>query len=238
MCYLNVAPSLDVQRAAVGCRCSGSTLPWPLLSSGPRPSEAPRIVFAPPGRAGFTRSDGFRISRNATPPASPRTSAGAMTLRMQLTLASFRHCGPLWPRLPNPLSGMAAARRNKGPSGRSDLRNGLRAPSSRRRETAMVTSAERMRGLRERARWRVRRLTIDVSEHDLQALAERGYEGAARTDPIKHDADPLLLLDAGRRARRRRLGRRRHPKRNPVVKRESAIHRNGSSRYIPRKTIA
>ena len=28
-----------------------------------------------------------------------------------------------------------------------------------------------MRGLRERARWRVRRLTIDVSEHDLQSLA-------------------------------------------------------------------
>jgi hypothetical protein len=61
----------------------------------------------------------------------------------------------------------------------------------------MATSAERMRALRERARSGVRRLTIDVSERDLQALAERGYEGAASSD---HDqqaqAVGLFLTDA------------------------------------------
>ena len=46
----------------------------------------------------------------------------------------------------------------------------------------MATSAERMRALRERARRRIRRLTVDVSEDDLRTLAERGYEGAASTD--------------------------------------------------------
>ena len=43
----------------------------------------------------------------------------------------------------------------------------------------MATSAERMRALPERERRGLRRLTIDVSETDLQAIAERGYEGAA-----------------------------------------------------------
>jgi hypothetical protein len=61
----------------------------------------------------------------------------------------------------------------------------------------MATSAERMRALRERARRGVRRLTIDVSEDDLQALAQRGYEGAANPD---HDqrakAVGLFLTDA------------------------------------------
>jgi hypothetical protein len=42
----------------------------------------------------------------------------------------------------------------------------------------MATSAERMRALRERRRRRLRRLTIEVSEDDLRAIAERGYEGA------------------------------------------------------------
>jgi hypothetical protein len=46
----------------------------------------------------------------------------------------------------------------------------------------MVTSAERMRALLERERRGLRRLTIDVSETDLQAIAERGSEGAASTD--------------------------------------------------------
>jgi hypothetical protein len=53
----------------------------------------------------------------------------------------------------------------------------------------MAISAERMRALRGR-------LTIDVSEDDLQALAQRGYEGAASTD---HDqraqAVGLFLTD-------------------------------------------
>ncbi len=46
----------------------------------------------------------------------------------------------------------------------------------------MATAAERMRAHRERARRGLRRLTIDVSEDDLRALAERGYEGAASND--------------------------------------------------------
>ena len=61
----------------------------------------------------------------------------------------------------------------------------------------MATSAERTRALRERARRGIRRLTVDVSEGDLQAMVERGYEGAASTD---HDqqaqAVGLFLNDA------------------------------------------
>jgi hypothetical protein len=51
----------------------------------------------------------------------------------------------------------------------------------------MAISAERMRALRERAR---RGLTIDVSEDDLQALAQRGYESAASTD---HDRSAQVV---------------------------------------------
>jgi hypothetical protein len=50
----------------------------------------------------------------------------------------------------------------------------------------MTTSAERMRALRARRRRGPRRLTIDVSEHDIQAIAERGYEGAVSTDHDQH----------------------------------------------------
>ena len=61
----------------------------------------------------------------------------------------------------------------------------------------MATSAERMRALRERARRGIPRLTVDVSEGDLQAMVERGYEGAPSTD---HDqqaqAVGLFLNDA------------------------------------------
>jgi hypothetical protein len=46
----------------------------------------------------------------------------------------------------------------------------------------MATSAERMRALRERQRRGVRRLTVEVSEDDLRAIAKRGYEGAVTTD--------------------------------------------------------
>jgi hypothetical protein len=49
-------------------------------------------------------------------------------------------------------------------------------------ETTMATSAERMRALRERQRRGLGRLTIDVSEDDLRAIAKRGYEGAVTTD--------------------------------------------------------
>ena len=39
-----------------------------------------------------------------------------------------------------------------------------------------------MRALRERERRGLRRLTIDVSEGDLRAIAERGYECAVSND--------------------------------------------------------
>ena len=41
----------------------------------------------------------------------------------------------------------------------------------------MATSAERMRALRERQRRGRRRLTIEVTEDDLRAIAKRGYQG-------------------------------------------------------------
>ena len=54
-----------------------------------------------------------------------------------------------------------------------------------------------MRALRERARRGIRSLTVDVSDGDLQAMVERGYEGAASTD---HDqqaqAVGLFLTDS------------------------------------------
>ena len=64
-------------------------------------------------------------------------------------------------------------------------------------EATMATAAERMRALRERARRGLRRLTVEVSEDDLHAIAKRGYGGAVTTD---HDqqaqAVGLLLNDA------------------------------------------
>ena len=61
----------------------------------------------------------------------------------------------------------------------------------------MATAAERMRALRERARRGLRRLTIDVSEDDLRAIAERGYEGAVTTDLDQQaQAVGLFLNDA------------------------------------------
>ena len=69
----------------------------------------------------------------------------------------------------------------------------MRSTAPESREGA---SAERMRALRERARRGVRRLTIDVSEDDLRAIAKRGYEGAVTSD---HDqqaqAVALFLTD-------------------------------------------
>ena len=65
----------------------------------------------------------------------------------------------------------------------------------------MVTSAERMRALRKRQRRGLQRLTIEVNEEDLRAIAKRGYEGAVTTD---HDqraqAVGLFLTDAGPRS--------------------------------------
>jgi hypothetical protein len=64
-----------------------------------------------------------------------------------------------------------------------------------------VHHSERMRGLRERQRRGLQRLTIDVSEDDLREIARAGYEGAAGTD---HDqqahavaTDAVVQLDLG-----------------------------------------
>jgi hypothetical protein len=63
----------------------------------------------------------------------------------------------------------------------------------------MTTSAERMRALRERRRFR--RLTIGVSEDDLRVIAKHGYEGVASTD---HDcrSQAISLFHQRHRCRR------------------------------------
>ena len=54
-----------------------------------------------------------------------------------------------------------------------------------------------MRAHRARRRRRVRRLTVQVSEDDLKALAEHGYEGAASTDADQQaQAVGLFLNDS------------------------------------------
>jgi hypothetical protein len=54
-----------------------------------------------------------------------------------------------------------------------------------------------MRALRERQRRGLRRLTIDVSEDDLRAIAKREYEGAVTTDYDQQaQAVGLFLSDA------------------------------------------
>jgi hypothetical protein len=46
----------------------------------------------------------------------------------------------------------------------------------------MTTSAERMKGLRERERRELRRFTVPVSEDDLRVIAKHGYGGALSMD--------------------------------------------------------
>jgi hypothetical protein len=59
-----------------------------------------------------------------------------------------------------------------------------------------MTGTERMRAHRARRRRRVRKLTVEVSEDDLQALAERGYEGAASGDQgCRSQAITLFICD-------------------------------------------
>ena len=54
-----------------------------------------------------------------------------------------------------------------------------------------------MRAVRERRRRGLRRLTIEVSEDDLRAIAKRGYDGAASTDLDQQaQAVGLFLSDA------------------------------------------
>jgi hypothetical protein len=64
----------------------------------------------------------------------------------------------------------------------------------------MATSAQRMRALRERQRRGLRRLTIDVSEDDLRAIAKRGYEGAVTTDldQLSAYSSPTLFCKSDR----------------------------------------
>jgi len=59
----------------------------------------------------------------------------------------------------------------------------------------MATSAQRIRARRERARRRLRRLTVDVSEDDLRTLAGRGYDGAAGTDADQQAQAVALFLN-------------------------------------------
>jgi len=51
-----------------------------------------------------------------------------------------------------------------------------------------------MRAHRERARRGLRRLTVDVSEDDLRAIAKRGYEGAVTSD-LGARSDRLALTN-------------------------------------------
>jgi hypothetical protein len=54
-----------------------------------------------------------------------------------------------------------------------------------------------MRARRERTRRGLRRLTIDVSEDDLRAIAKRGYEGAVTTELDQQaQAVGVFLIDA------------------------------------------
>jgi hypothetical protein len=53
-----------------------------------------------------------------------------------------------------------------------------------------------MRRLWEWARRGLRRLTIDVSEGDLQAIAQRGYEGAGADHDEQAQAVGLFLNDS------------------------------------------
>jgi len=53
-----------------------------------------------------------------------------------------------------------------------------------------------MRALRERRHRGLRKLRIQVSEHDLRQIAQAGYEGAASTDhDQKAQAVGLFLTD-------------------------------------------
>jgi hypothetical protein len=99
-----------------------------------------------------------------------------------------------------------------GPLGPSRLENGFACTilvggggqhgySGRANESPAGTGAprtsERMRALRERARRGLRRLTIEVREDDLRAIAKRGYEGAVTTDLDQQaQAVGLFLCDA------------------------------------------
>jgi hypothetical protein len=72
-----------------------------------------------------------------------------------------------------------------------------------REETTMATSAERMKGLRERERRGLRSFTVPVSEDDLRVLAKHGYEGVLSTDP-EQEARALRLFIADMLAARRK----------------------------------
>jgi hypothetical protein len=109
----------------------------------------------------------------------------------------WRRCGPLYGRVLSMRIG--ASHPANSPTGTAAPSRAIGAPGPHLGvgETTMATSAERMRTYRERARRGIRRLTIEVREDDLRAIAKRGYEGAVTTD---HDqqaqAVGLFLTDS------------------------------------------
>jgi hypothetical protein len=96
----------------------------------------------------------------------------------------------------------------------------------------MATSAERMRAARERARRGLRRLTIDVSEDDLRAIAKRGYEGAVTTG---HESAGASCRPVPQRCPSRRTSSRRSPGR--AIQRRQTRTRDAAE-AIGRSTIA
>ena len=66
----------------------------------------------------------------------------------------------------------------------------------------MAASAERTKGLRERARGGLRRFTVPVSDDDLRVIAKHGYEGVLSTHPDQQ-ARALSLFIADMLAARR-----------------------------------
>jgi hypothetical protein len=60
--------------------------------------------------------------------------------------------------------------------------------------TMAMTTAERVRAVRERRRRREIQLTVVLHEDDLGEIARRGYEGAASTDPkLRAEAVSLFI---------------------------------------------
>ena len=84
----------------------------------------------------------------------------------------------------------------------------------------MATAAERMRAHRERARRGLRRLTIDVSEDDLRAIAKRGYEGAVSTD---HDQQAQAVGRSTRFCKSDRVNPRYGARRDGVTSRDGVM---------------
>jgi hypothetical protein len=70
----------------------------------------------------------------------------------------------------------------------------------------MVTSAKRIRVLREEDRRGFRSFTIGVSEDNLRVMAKHGYEGVLSTDPDQQARALRLFIADTLAARRKRNG--------------------------------